>query len=216
MKPQRDISVLIPAAGLGERLGRGPKAALLLHGRPVVEWVADKARQLGAEVLVACPPGMAAPAGTRALAGGADRQESVRLLAQQASRPWSLLWDAARPFGSLALARAVLAAATPERAAGACLTSEVRWLELHDGRVAQARAGNELGQSQTPQACSTALLRAVTERAAREGWRGQSTVELMLRAGVEVAAVPGEKLNFKLTTPEDWLLAQALQAQLQS
>jgi 2-C-methyl-D-erythritol 4-phosphate cytidylyltransferase len=59
-------------------------------------------------------------------------------------------------------------------------------------------------------------LRAVTERAAREGWRGQSTVELVLRAGVEVAAVPGEKLNFKLTTPEDWLLAQALQAQLQS
>jgi 2-C-methyl-D-erythritol 4-phosphate cytidylyltransferase len=216
MKPQRDVSVLIPAAGLGQRMGQGPKAALLLHGRPLVDWVADKARQLGAEVLVACAPGLPAPAGCIRVAGGADRQESVRLLARHASRPWSLLWDAARPFGSLALARAVLDAATPGRAATACLSSEVRWFALHEGRVTQAWPGAAAGVSQTPQAYATALLREVTERAAQEGWRGQSTVELMLQAGVEVAAVAGEKLNFKLTTPEDWLLAQALHAQLQS
>jgi 2-C-methyl-D-erythritol 4-phosphate cytidylyltransferase len=33
---------------------------------------------------------------------------------------------------------------------------------------------------------------------------------------VPVAAVPGERLNLKLTTPDDWLLARALHAQLQS
>ena len=62
-----EVAVLIPAAGMGERLGLGPKATLPLAGRPVVDWVVDKARQLGHEVLVACAPGMAAPAGaTRA------------------------------------------------------------------------------------------------------------------------------------------------------
>ena len=58
MIDRADVSVLIPAAGSGERLGQGPKAWVSLAGRPVIDWVADKARQLGAEVLVACAPGM--------------------------------------------------------------------------------------------------------------------------------------------------------------
>ncbi|MEJ8835674.1 IspD/TarI family cytidylyltransferase [Ramlibacter sp. AN1133] len=211
-----DVSVLVPAAGLGERLGLGPKALLPLAGRPVVDWVVDKARQLGAEVIVACAPGMQAPAGARGVAGGATRQDSVLALAAAATRPWSLVWDAARPFASLDLARRVLAAAVPAGAATACLTGEVRWLVLQQDRVAQALPGTQAGQSQTPQAFATALLRALTQRGAREGWQVQSTTELFLLAGHEVRAVPGEKLNLKLTTREDWLLAEALHARLLS
>jgi hypothetical protein len=48
-----------------------------------------------------------------------------------------------------------------------------------------------LASSQTPQAYATALLREVSTRAVREGWQTQSTVQLMLRAGHAVAAVPG-------------------------
>lgn len=213
---REDVSVLIPAAGAGARLGQGPKAALLLHGRRLVDWVADKAAQVGAEVLVACAPGMEAPAGTIRVEGGADRQESVRRLAQHASRPFLLLWDAASPFATLDLARAVLAAAGPDRAATPCLTQPVRWYELQHGQVTRAHPGDFAGTSQTPQAYPAALLREACERAAREGWQAQSTIELMLRCGVPVAAVPGERLNFKLTTPEDWLLAQALLSRLQS
>jgi 2-C-methyl-D-erythritol 4-phosphate cytidylyltransferase len=212
----REVSVLIPAAGLGERMGLGPKALMPLAGRPLVEWVCDKARRLGAEVLVACAPGMAAPAGTLGVEGGATRQESVLRLAERASRRWTLLWDAASPFASLALAQRVLAAAAATGAATPCLTAPVRWFTLEDGRVTGAQPGTAAGWSQTPQAFATTLLRDVTARAAREGWTGQSTVDLMLRAGVQVTAVPGERLNLKLTTPDDWLLAQALHAQLQS
>lgn len=213
---RRDVSVLIPAAGIGERMGMGPKALMPIAGRPLVDWVADKARQVGAEVLVACAPGMQAPEGTLAVEGGRTRQESVQHLAASASGRWTLLWDAASPFASLALARRVLAAAGESGAATPCITAPVRWFTLHDGRVTGAQAGDTAGSSQTPQAYATALLREVTARAAREGWSGQSTIELMLRAGVTVAAIPGERLNLKLTTPEDWLLAQSLHAQLQS
>jgi 2-C-methyl-D-erythritol 4-phosphate cytidylyltransferase len=181
-----------------------------------VDWVVDKARQLGAEVIVACAPGMQAPAGARAIAGGATRQESVRGLAAAATRPWSLVWDAASPFASLALARRVLAAAMPTGAATPCLTSEVRWLVLQQDRVAQALPGAHAGQSQTPQAFATGLLRSLTQRGAREGWQVQSTTELFLLAGHEVRTVPGEKLNLKLTTQEDWLLAEVLHARLLS
>ena len=54
-----DVSVLIAAADTDARPGPDP-AVLPLEGRPVVDWVADKARQLGAQVLVACAPGMQA------------------------------------------------------------------------------------------------------------------------------------------------------------
>ena len=54
------------------------------------------------------------------------------------------------------------------------------------------------------------------ERALREDWTSQSTVQLVLRAGHAVTAVQGEKLNLKLTTAEDWQLATALHDRLQS
>ncbi len=216
LPPPSEVSVLIPAAGSGERLGCGPKALLPLAGRPLIEWVVDKARQLGSEVIVACAPGIAAPPGTLRVPGGATRQQSVQRLAEAAGRPWCVLWDAAYPFASLELARRVLAAAQPAGAATACTPAEVPWLVLHEGRVAGAHAARDSARPQTPQAYATALLRALAQRGEREGWIVQSSVELFLHAGHDVRAVPGEKLNLKLTTPEDLVLAEALLPRLSS
>lgn len=214
--PREDVCVIIPAAGLGERLGRGPKAALPLHGRPVVDWIVDKATQVGAEVLVACAPGMTLPPAATAVAGGATRQDSITRLVAAATRPWCLLWDASNPFASVALARSVLAAAVQGGAAAAYVPAVVPWLELEGGRARHAHPAAGSGAISMPHAYATALLREVTGRAARDGWVASSTIELMLMAGQAVACVAGERLNIKLTTPEDWLLAQALLPQLQS
>lgn len=213
---REDVSVLIPAAGLGERLGRGPKAALPLHGRPVIDWIVDKATQVGTEVLVACAPGMALPAKAVVIAGGATRQESIARLAAAATRPWCLLWDASNPFASVALARAVLAAAVDSGAAAAYVPAVVPWLELQDGRARRAHPTAGSGSISMPHAYATSVLLEVSGRATREGWVASSTIELMLMAGQVVACVAGERLNIKLTTPEDWVLAQALLPQLQS
>ena len=51
---------------------------------------------------------------------------------------------------------------------------------------------------------------ALTEEARANSWQLQSTLELALRAGVEVGVVPGEKFNIKLTSLEDWRCAQHL------
>lgn len=211
-----DVSVLIPAAGSGERLGLGPKALLPLHGKPVIDWVVAKGLRLGGEVLVSCAPGMLAPPGAGSVPGGDTRQESVLRLVRQATRPWILLWDAASPFASIALARRVLAAASATGAATSCLPASVAWLELDGQQVLRAHPAAATASSQTPQAYAAPLLLEVVERAAREGWLAQSTTQLVLRAGHPVTAVPGEKLNLKLTTPEDWQLATALRDQLQS
>jgi len=192
----RDVSVLVPAAGAGERLGLGPKALLPLAGRPVLDWVLDKARCLGDEMVVALPAGAAAPAGCHALVGGATRQESVHRLVRAASRPWVLVWDAARPFGSVALAREVL---TQAAAYGAAAATEPSGLPQ---------------PFQTPLGFRRELLLEVADRAAREGWVETSTMALVLRAGKQAARVPGEAGNIKLTTPQDWERAQSLSALL--
>jgi 2-C-methyl-D-erythritol 4-phosphate cytidylyltransferase len=212
--PRSEVSVLVPAAGAGLRLGMGPKALLPLHGRPVLEWVADKARALGDEVIVAGQPGMPVPAGCRFVEGGATRQESVRRLAEAATRPWVLLWDAARPFSSHGLASRVLAAARETGAAAPVLAAELPVALLRGGRLQDIVPSADAGTPQTPHAFSADVLRAVTQRAHAAGWEAQSTLELVLRAGQPVAIVPGEKLNIKLTTPEDWQLAQGLRALL--
>ena len=58
MTPATGVTVLVPAAGSGERMGLGPKALLELNGRPVLEWVVRKAMAIAVEVIVACPPGV--------------------------------------------------------------------------------------------------------------------------------------------------------------
>src|SRR6187549_3745918 len=97
------LSFLLLAAGAGERLGLGPKGLLELRGRPLLCWLADKARQVADDVLVALPAECveataALLPGCRVIAGGATRQESLGLLAAEARGDWLLVHEAARPF----------------------------------------------------------------------------------------------------------------------
>ncbi len=215
------VSFLIPAAGTGERLGMGPKGFLELRGRPLLAWIVDRALQVADEVLVAAPADRVAAAADmlphcRVIAGGTSRQDSIALLAGQASGDWLLVHDAARPFASQALTRAVLEAARRAGcAAGAFLDPEVPVARLRDGRVVEAYERSEVGVFQSPQAFSREHMQVMLAcQAGAPGWYGQSTIQLALLAGVPVLAVAGEKTNIKITTPEDWRQAQMLEEYL--
>lgn len=213
--PRLDLSILIPAAGSGERMGRGPKAFLELGGAPLVSWVARKARRVGGEVLVAGPGGelarmQALCPGCRCLPGGLTRQATVARLVEAASLPWVMVHDVSRPFASEALLRAVAEAALSTGAAAAILDPEVPVARLEGGRIVGHFSRQEAGIFQAPQVFSRTLLLEVLGEAERQGWEDQSTLQLVLRAGREVLAVPGEKTNLKLTNPEDLNLAQGL------
>ena len=208
--PRNQVAVLVPAAGRGERLGLGPKAGLELGGRPLLDWVVDKALQVGDRVIVACMPGATAPSGCTRIEGGPTRQDSVLRLVRAADRPWLVIWDAARPFGSVQLALAVLEAARETGAAGAFIASEVPVAVVQDGWLKQSISAASTALFQTPQAFAHRSLLAAMERALADRVLAQSALELMLRDGHQVRVVPGEKLNLKLTTAEDWLLSQSL------
>ena len=197
MPERADVTVLVPAAGRGERMGLGPKALLDLHGRPVVEWVVRKAMRIADEVIVACPadsdPVLGEGCRWNRITGGPTRQHSVRLLAHAATRPWVVVWDAARPFTAIELAQAVLAAAPLTGIAAAVLPDDV---------------------FQTPLAFKRGLQLDLVDRADREGWALRTTMELVQRAGPPFSRVDGDPLNIKLTTADDWALAQTLLGRL--
>ena len=206
-----EASVLIPAAGKGERLGLGPKAFLRVGGRTLLEWALLPFRE-AAEVLVALPPGAEPPEGLRAtfLEGGRTRQESVARLLEAASLPLVLVHDVARPFVSRGLVERVVEAA---RTAGAAVPvlpvpdTLVRPEEAHYGEVAP-REGFRLVQ--TPQGFFTALLREAHAYARKRGLSATDDAQLVRALGYPVALVEGERTAFKVTYREDLLLAEAV------
>lgn len=214
------VSCLIPAAGVGERLGHGSKGFLVLAGRPLLCWVADKALQVADEVIVAVPADRVEEAtrllpACRVIAGGGSRHDSVALLVAASRGEWLLLHDAARPFASMGLLERVLAAARAHGCAGAIVDPEVPMARLRDGFVVEAMPRNEAGVFQSPQAFGRAQFLQMLECARSHGWQPQSTLQLALLAGLRVAAVAGEKTNIKITTVDDWRLAATLEACLQ-
>ena len=210
------LSFLMLAAGGGERLGLGSKGLLELHGRPLLCWLADKAAQVADEILVAVPADCveataALLPGCRVMAGGATRQDSIAVLAEHARGDWLLVHEAARPFASLALFEQVIATAREHGCAGAFLSPLVPVARLRDGIVVEAHAGSEVGIFQTPQVYARAdMERMLRHQATAPGWFAQSPVQLALAAGIRIHAVPGELHNIKITTAEDWRMAQHL------
>ena len=77
--------------------------------------------------------------------------------------------------------------------------------------MVEAYAGSEVGIFQTPQVYARADMdRMLQLRDAVPGWHAESPVQRALAAGIDLHAVPGEAHNIKITTSEDWEIAQHL------
>src|SRR3989442_10835026 len=126
----RDVAVLIPAGGVGARLGRRtPKQFLRVGGEALLAATVRHFRRHPrlAAIVVAAPAAHVVRArrllgpGVTVVSGGATRQESVRLALEAAphGRRGGLVHHAVRPFITRGLVDAGLAAA-PADGAAAC------------------------------------------------------------------------------------------------
>ena len=211
---------VVPAAGSGERLAAGaPKAFVNLCGRPMLEYALRGLRDSGVvdSVVVAVPPNRTDEAklvfGGDAVivAGGMDRTESVRLaLAAAGDAEFVLVHDAARALTPPALIVRVVAALQAGHAAvvpGLPVNDTIKAVDAN-GVVIGTPERSGLRAVQTPQGFQTELLRRAYERAtAGEFTDDASVVEV---TGTQVQVVEGDPLAFKITTPTDLLLAEAL------
>jgi 2-C-methyl-D-erythritol 4-phosphate cytidylyltransferase len=147
--------------------------------------------------------------------GGPTRQASVRRGLGVVPGEVSLVvcHDAARPFASPALYDRVVQAVSdefPGVVPGVRSPDTVK--RVASGRVAESLARDELVLAQTPQAFDARALRAAHERAAAEGWEATDDAMLLEWAGLAVAVVEGEVLNFKITTEADLRRAESVVA----
>lgn len=211
---------VVPAAGSGERLAAGaPKAFVNLGGRPMLELALEGLRNSGVvdSVVVAVPPRRTDQAklvfGGDAVivAGGADRTESVRLaLEAVGDADFVLVHDAARALTPPSLIARVVEALQSGHAAvvpGLPVSDTIKAVDAN-GVVLGTPERSGLRAVQTPQGFRTDLLRRAYAGAGAGGFTDDAS--LVEATGTPVQVVAGDPLAFKITTPNDLLLAEAL------
>jgi 2-C-methyl-D-erythritol 4-phosphate cytidylyltransferase / 2-C-methyl-D-erythritol 2,4-cyclodiphosphate synthase len=220
----QSVYALVVAAGRGSRFGGGqPKQYLPLAGRMVlyhaVAAFARHPRIAGVQVMIR-PEDRAvfddAVAGLPVLppcAGGATRQESVRL-GLEALAPhqpqYVLIHDGARPFAAAVLIDRVVDALDRAPAAIPCLPLRDTIKRAEGGLIRTTVERSQLWRAQTPQGFDFAAIRAAHGAAAGGDLTDDSAVAEA--AGLMPVLVPGDEENLKITTPEDLAAAERLLA----
>ena len=215
----RDVGVVVPAGGVGRRLGgRLPKQFLRLGGDSIlVTTVAHFVRHPAvAAVVVAAPADHVTrtrralgatrrPVRVEVVTGGAERQESVwrGLQALTEAVDVVVVHDAVRPFITRALLDRVIASARADGAAICALPIAETVKRVDHGLVDSTIDRRGLWTVQTPQAFRAALLREAHEKARRDDFLGTDDAMLVERLGHRVAVVRGLADNVKITTPDD-------------
>ncbi len=222
------VTALIPAAGSGSRMGAAtPKQFLPLAGVPVLVHtlrIFAQEPRIDDIILATSPEQMdftwdlvrahGITKVTRIVAGGAERQSSVAAaLAACTARPRIMVvHDAARPLlHPDGLAEMLDRAATvPAQIMAVPVKDTIKI--VRDGMVADTPAREALWAAQTPQVFHVNLLDAAYAAAAAEEFTGTDCASLVERLGVPVAVFMGSPENLKLTTPEDFAVAEAMLA----
>jgi len=214
------VTALIVAAGKGERLGGElPKQYRPIGGKPVLRWAVEAltGHSLIDQVRVVIGEGheqmaRSALAGLPAgdfVRGGAERTDSVLNGLQAIEEGTVLVHDAARPFCPPAVVDRLLTALEGNDGAVPVLPV-ADTLALGDAFLDSPVDRRRMLRVQTPQAFHVEDLIYAYEEAGRSSATDESTI--MLAAGLKVAAVEGDPMLEKLTTPADWQRAEAILA----
>jgi 2-C-methyl-D-erythritol 4-phosphate cytidylyltransferase / 2-C-methyl-D-erythritol 2,4-cyclodiphosphate synthase len=214
------VTALIVAAGKGERLGGElPKQYRPIGGKPVLRWAVealaghssiDQVRvvigegheQMARDVLAGLPVG-------DFIRGGAERSDSVLSGLQAIGEGAVLVHDAARPFCPPTVVDRLLTALEGNDGAVPVLPV-ADTLALGDAFIDSPVDRRRMLRVQTPQAFHVEDLIYAYEEAGLSSATDESTT--MLAAGLKVAAVEGDPMLEKLTTPADWARAEAILA----
>ena len=222
-----ELSAVIAAAGSSSRMNGVDKQTVELDGVPVIIRslrAFDVLPQVG-EVVLVCRerevPHMwelARRFGIQKLshivAGGATRQASVFAGVKSLGEcGYIAIHDGARAFVSGEVILNCLAAAKEHRAALAAVPVKDTIKRADEkGFVAETPPRSSLHIAQTPQIFERALYLAAMQKATQDGKEYTDDCQLVEALGQRCRLSPGSYLNFKITTPEDLIMAQAIAA----
>lgn len=224
--------VLVPAAGMGRRMGASiNKQYLDLAGRPILAHTLELFQQhpaidsiypiLPEDEISYCKTHIVDRYGISKVrsivAGGAERQDSVLngLRALEGERKVTgetivLIHDGVRPLFDAAMIPRLVE--TTHRHGGCVIGVPVKDTikEVEGGQINGTPERQLLWQAQTPQAFRFELILRAYECAERDGFLGTDDASLVERLGEPVMMLEGNYRNLKVTTPEDLLIATAL------
>jgi len=224
------VVALVPAAGRGLRMGGSvPKQYLSIGGEPLI---VQSLRTLQAapvvgQIILAVPSADIEYCQheivlrhrftkvTKVVAGGAERQDSVRhALAQVPSdTDIVLIHDAVRPFVTQRMIEEVVAASWKEGAAIIALPMRDTVKQVRtDGMIERTVDRTPLWLAQTPQAFRRDWIETAHRNAHAEGVRATDDAFLVEWLGHLVAVVEGSGENIKVTRPEDLVIGEAILA----
>jgi 2-C-methyl-D-erythritol 4-phosphate cytidylyltransferase/2-C-methyl-D-erythritol 2,4-cyclodiphosphate synthase len=215
-------AALVLAAGCSARMGTGEKKEYrLLGGRPVLAHSLLRFRETGLfpVLLVTVPPGHIDRARDLIrpflpvddilfVEGGATRKDSVyrglQALAKLGDVDFVLIHDAARPWITCDLIRAVLAAAQERNAAIPVADVCDALVETGpDGAVSRHMPKTNLRGVQTPQGFKFRDIWAAHEKARSSRIAFYDDAQVLMHAGKTVYTLPGDPANRKITYPHD-------------
>jgi 2-C-methyl-D-erythritol 4-phosphate cytidylyltransferase len=226
------VSVIIPAAGLGTRMGRSVperegtsrKQFMLLNGSPILFHTIRKfvVSDLVTEIVVAlreddmswaqelfASQRFSKP--VRTVAGGETRQQSVENALASIAEDVDLVavHDAVRPFVEKEMIEKVVREAADSGAAILGIVPVDTVKQVHRNKVRATLPRERLILTQTPQVFRSDLLRKAFEQARQDLFVGTDEASLVERLEqVEVSVVLGTDRNIKITKPSDMDLAR--------
>ncbi len=225
---QPDVGVIIPAGGRGVRAGAGiPKQFRSIAGVPMLLYsiraftsvprVHEVVVPLPEEFLEAPPDWLANELDDRVriVAGGDTRTLSVLNGVHDLSSQSTLVLvhDGARPFvGRETIAQIIQRISTGTCAIAAAPVSDTLKRSGDDGTVVETISRDGLWQAHTPQGFPRDILAQSYRALADVADTADVTDEASLveRAGFKVALVEDSTKNFKITTSDDFAIAEAL------
>ena len=219
------MHLLIPAAGVGRRMGSDRNKLLLpLLARPILAWTLSAAQSASSLdwIGIICQhidrPDIEAMVNQcdiqkpiQLIQGGDTRQASVfnglQALPDEATHV--LIHDGARCLATPALFDRCAKAALESKGFIAAVPVKDTIKQVNEQNViTHTPDRSQLWAAQTPQGFEVALLKQCHLRGQNEGWQVTDDAALLEKCGVPVSVVKGEETNLKVTTPVDLAIAQ--------
>ncbi len=223
------VSVILPAAGLGTRMGReksgtSRKQFMLLDGAPILIHTIRRFLRCPSvtEIVVALRAedmdwardliGKENPSKpVRVVEGGETRQHSVQnaLATLPPDTDLVAVHDAVRPFITPELVEQVIAEAAATGAAIIGIVPVDTVKKVHKNKIRTTLPREHLVLAQTPQVFRLKLLKDAFASALADSFTGTDEASLVERLEeVEVSVVQGSDRNIKITKPTDMELAR--------
>ncbi|MBR8832458.1 MAG: 2-C-methyl-D-erythritol 4-phosphate cytidylyltransferase [Stigonema ocellatum SAG 48.90 = DSM 106950] len=219
------MHLLIPAAGMGRRMGSNRNKLLLtVRSQPIISWTlkaAQASRCITWIGIVSQPTDwfdlneiLAQEKLTKPvelIRGGATRQESVYngLQALPDAAKQVLIHDGARCLATSDLFDECAEALRHCSGLIAAVPVKDTIKVVDDNGIIQSTPDRrQLWAAQTPQGFDVQLLKQCHESGIRQGWEVTDDAALFEKCGLCVQIVKGEETNLKITTPQDLAIAE--------